>query len=205
MWAARRTRRIKRALAKRGIAAGRRRIGRVMGARGLASCHSKAKSRPRPDRPNEADLSDVLGREFDSRAPHAHVVGDLIYVRVLGAKRDSGLVEAAFAAAVFPLFYIDVSHSDRSSEFDNVALDEMFEAFGITRPPSKKGCPYDNAVDESTNKTLKVEFVYQEQFASLIDLQAKLNDCVWRHDNERMHSKLGYMSQVQFRKAGLSL
>ena len=77
--------------------------------------------------------------------------------------------------------------------------------FGITRSLSKKGCPYDNAVDESTNKTLKTEFVYQEQFNSLYDLQVKLNDYVWWYNNERMHSTLDYMSPVEFRKAGLSL
>lgn len=67
------------------------------------------------------------------------------------------------------------------------------------------GCPFDNAVDESANKTLKAEFLYREQFASLRDLQLKLNDYVWWHNKERMHSTPGYMGPVEFRKAGLSL
>lgn len=220
-------RRIKRALAKREIVASRRRIGRVMKERGLASCYTKAKFKPRPDRPNEAELPNVLAREFDGYAPHTHVVSDLTYVRVLGAwcyicliidlynreivghaagpKKDANLVKAAFATLAFPLFDIDVFHSDRGSEFDNAALDELFEVFGITRSLSKKGCPFDNAVDESANKTLKAEFVYREQFASLRDLQLKVNDYVWWYNKERMHSTLGYMSPVEFRKAGLSL
>lgn len=122
-----------------------------------------------------------------------------------GARKDANLVKAAFATAAFPLFDIDVFHSDRGSEFDNAALDELFEVFGITRSPSRKGCPFDNAVDESTNKTLKAEFVHREQFNSLYDLQVKLNDYVWWYNNERMHSTLGHMSPVEFRKAGLSL
>ena len=73
------------------------------------------------------------------------------------------------------------------------------------RSLSKKGCPYDNAVDESANKTLKAEFVYWEQFSGLYGLQVKLNYYVWWYNNERMHSTLGYMSPVEFRKAGLSL
>ena len=220
-------RRIKKALARRGIVASRRRIGRVMKAHGLASCYAKAKFRPHPDKPNGAELPNVLDREFDGHAPHTHIVSDLTYVRVLGAwcyicllidlynreivghaagaKRDANLVKAAFATLAFPLFDIDVFHSDRGSEFDNMALDEMFEVFGITRSLSKKGCPYDNAVDESTNKTLKAEFVYQEQFDGLHDLQVKLSDYVWWYNNERLHSTLGYMSPVEFRKAGLSL
>ena len=97
-----------------------------------------------------------------------------------GACKDSNLVKAAFATVAFPLFDIDVFHSGRGSEFDN-------------------------AVDESASKTLKAEFVHREQFGSLHDLQVKLNDYAWWYNNERMHSTLGYMSPIEFRKAGLSL
>lgn len=41
-------------------------------------------------------------------------------------------------------------HTDRGSEFDNMAIDEMPEVFGIARSLSRKGNPYDNAVVEST-------------------------------------------------------
>jgi transposase InsO family protein len=95
--------------------------------------------------------------------------------------------------------------SDRGSEFDNARIDEMPGVFGITRSLSKKGCPFDNAVDESTNKTLKKEMACRETFADLEDLRRKLSDHVWRHDNERLHSTLNYMSPVEFRLAGLSL
>lgn len=119
--------------------------------------------------------------------------------------RDAGLMKAAFATVASPLFEIEVFHADRDSEFDNAAIDEMLGAFGIARSLPKKGCPYDNAVDESTDKTLKAEFVHGERFGSLRELQVKLSDYVWWYNNERMHSTLGYMSPVEFRKAGLSL
>ena len=81
----------------------------------------------------------------------------------------------------------------------------MLVVFGIERSLSKKGCPFDNAVDESTNKTLKAEFAYREEFEDLQDLQARLSDYVWWYNNERLHSTLNYMSPVEFRLAGLSL
>ena len=37
----------------------------------------------------------------------------------------------------------------------------MLEAFGIERSLSAKGCPYDNAVDESTNGILKAELIHR--------------------------------------------
>ena len=86
-----------------------------------------------------------------------------------------------------------------------MALDEMFEVFGITRSLSKKGCPYDNAVVESTNKILKAEFVYRERFDSLEELQIKLSDYVWWYNHERTHSTLGYMSPVEFREKSLTI
>ena len=57
-------RRIKRALARRGVTASRRRIGKAMKSRNLASCYSKARFRPRPSKPNEAETPNVLNREI---------------------------------------------------------------------------------------------------------------------------------------------
>lgn len=221
------TRRVKRALARRGITASRRRIGRSMDRQGLRSCHCEARFKPHPSRPNEADVPNVLDREFDGHAPHTHICSDLTYVRVGQAwcyvcllidlynreivghaaseRKDAALVMAAFATVSFALNDINVFHTDRGSEFDNAKIDEMLEVFGITRSLSKKGCPFDNAVDESTNKTLKKEMVYRETFSDLSDLREKLNDYVWWYNNERLHSTLNYMSPVEFRLAGLSL
>ena len=81
----------------------------------------------------------------------------------------------------------------------------MLDAFGIERSLSKKGYPYDNAVDKSTNKILKAEFVYRETFSTTRELQAKLSDYVHWYNNFRLHSTLAYMVPVEFRKAGLVL
>ena len=81
----------------------------------------------------------------------------------------------------------------------------MLEAFGIERSLSAKGRPYDNAVDESTNRILKAELVHRETFGTTRELRAKLSDYVHRYDNFRIHSTLGYMSPVEFREAVLSL
>ena len=126
--------------------------------------------------------------------------------RPLGGKQQGAkLVKAAFATPGFPISDIEVSRTDRGSESGNAEIDLMLEAFGIERSLSAKGCPHGNAVDESTNKMLKAELVYGDSFSDLRDLQAKLSDCVRWHDNFRIHSTLGYMSPVEFRKAGLIL
>lgn len=115
------------------------------------------------------------------------------------------LVKSSFATLDFPIADIDVFHTDRGSEFDNAEIDGLLEAFSIRRSLSKKGRPCDNAVDESVNRTLKEEFIYQESFASLYDLQIKLGNYVHWYNHICLHSTLGYMSPVEFREAGLSL
>ena len=81
----------------------------------------------------------------------------------------------------------------------------LLDAFDVRRSLSKKGRPCDNAVDESTNKILKAEFAHREPFANTRELQVKLSDYVHWHNNFRIRSTLGYMSQVEFRKACLAL
>ena len=96
-------------------------------------------------------------------------------------------------------------YTDRGGEFASAAIDEMLEVFGIERSLSRKGCPYDNAVIESCNKTLKATLIYRNAYGSLDQLRRSLNAWVWWYNNERIHSTLGYMSPVEFRMAGLSL
>ena len=220
-------RKIKAALSRDGITASRRRICRIMRKNGLTSAYGRRRFKCHPGRPNEADLPTVVAREFGGRAPRTHVCGDLTYVRVgggwnyvcllvdlgnreivghsAGPRKDAALVRAAFATLEFPISDIEVFHTDRGSEFDNAKIDEMLDVFGIERSLSRKGCPYDNAVDESTNKILKAELVYRETFGTTRELQVKLADYVHWYNNFRIHSTLGYMTPVEFRKAGLVL
>lgn len=55
------------------------------------------------------------------------------------------------------------------------------------------------------DKILKAEFVYREAFGTTRELQVKLADYVHWYNNFRLHSTLGYMAPVEFRKAGLVL
>ena len=220
-------RKIKAALERRGITLSRRRIGRIMKENGLVSAYTKAAFRPHSAKVNEADVPNVVGRRFDGHAPRTHIASDLTYARVgarwnyvcllidlynreivghsAGERKDARLVKSAFATLDFPLDDIEAFHTDRGSEFDNAAIDGLLEAFGIERSLSRKGCPYDNAVDESTNKILKAELIYREGFSTLRELQVKLSDYVHWSNNFRLHSTLGYMDPVEFRLAGLTL
>lgn len=218
---------IKHELAKRGIVASRRRISKIMRENNLVSSYAKKKFRQHKTPVNEANIPNILDRSFNGYAPHTHIASDLTYVRVgrkwnyicllidlynreivghsVSKHKDANLVKAAFATLDFSLFDIEVFHTDRGSEFDNMAIDDVLKVFNITRSLSKKGCPYDNAVVEATNRNLKSSEIFQRRYGSIQELRRQLNKYVWWYNNKRIHSTLGYMSPVEFRQAGLSL
>lgn len=221
------SRKIKAALGREGTTASRRRICRIMAENGMASAYARPAFRPDRSKPNEADLPNILDRRFDGYRPHTHIASDLTYVRVgskwhyvcllvdladrsiaghsVGPARDADLVSAAFAALRFPLWDIEVFHTDRGSEFDNGKIDQLLDAFGISRSLSRKGNPYDNAVVESTNRLIKKELIYRATYATGEQLRRDVNQYAWWYNHHRLHSTLGYMSPVEFTSQGKSL
>ena len=108
----------------------------------LVSAYAKASFKPHAGKPNEADPPNVLDREFDGCLPRTHLASDPAYVRVLsvwhcicllvdlanretvghaaGARKDAKPVKSAFATVAFPLFDIDVFHSDSNNAFSGI-------------------------------------------------------------------------------------
>ncbi|WP_106396145.1 IS3 family transposase [Enterococcus timonensis] len=215
------TRKLKQILANRDIQVSRRRIGRIMKQRGLKSSYTLAHFKNHSSSCNESKTDNILARDFRNKEPLEAIVTDLTYVRVgkkwhyiclildlfnreiigysCGKRKDASLVKRAFTRISYPLTEVQLFHTDRGKEFDNQTIEEIIGAFGITRSLSKKGCPYDNAVAESTYKSVKVEFVHQFRFESLEQLELELFDYVnwWNH--LRLHGTLGYETPIGFR------
>lgn len=219
------TRKIKEKLKKENIIASRRRIGRIMRENGLVSNYTVAQYKIHRKPSNEACIKNEVNREFNDREHLEVVVSDLTYVRVAGKwnyvciildlfnreiigysagpKKDAILVYQAFASIQHDLSLISIFHTDRGSEFKNNVIDGVMETFKIQRSLSKKGCPYDNAVAEATFKIFKIEFVYQQVFSSLEQLELELYDYINWYNNIRIHSSLSYETPVNYKKLHL--
>ena len=219
------TRRIRREFLTEGQQVSRRRIKRIMAENGLVSSYTVAKYKTHKSTPNEDKVSNVVDRKFDDRELLEVVVSDLTYVRVngkwhyvclildlhnreiigysAGPNKNAELVYKAFATIKYDLYRISIFHTDRGNEFKNNVIDGILDTFKIDRSLSKKGCPYDNAVAEATFKTFKVEFAYQHAFKNIDELQLELFDYVNWYNNVRLHSSLGYLSPVAYRKLHL--
>ena len=219
------TRKIKKELEKSGKKVSRRRIGRIMKQEGLVSRYTTAQYKPTTDSCNESKIENVLNRKFNKQEYRNVVVSDLTYVRVglkwnyvcvlvdlfnreiigysAGEHKTAELVKQAFQRVNGNLSEIQLFHTDRGNEFKNTVIEEILEAFDITRSLSHKGCPYDNAVAEATFKILKTEFIWNETFRTLDELKLKLWDYVNWYNNHRIHSSLGYQTPVQYRENNL--
>jgi len=171
-------------------------------------------------------MPNLLDRKFDGHDKLSVVVSDLTYVRVgqkwnyvcvlldlhnreiighsSGIRKDAALVRSAFASVKTNLSNIQVFHTDRGSEFDNMIIDELLDAFQIHRSLSLRGCPYDNAVAESTFKLIKTEFINRRIFESGEQLALELFDYVHWFNNIRIHGTLNYQSPINFKQHSLS-
>ena len=215
------SRKIKNVLSRQGVCLSKRKICRIMKRLELESVYSKKKYRKHNNKCNQSQIPNLLDRKFDQKAPMGVVVSDLSYVRVgskwqyicilvdlynreiigqsSGAYKDAQLVRTAFASVKMNLFNIQMFHTDRGGEFDNILIDELLETFKINRSLSLKGCPYDNAVAEATFKAIKTEFVNRYVFKTSEQLAIELADYVHWFNNIRLHSTLGYQTPVEFR------
>lgn len=188
---------------------------------GLVSNYTKKRYQPHSQGCNEAKIPNLLDRCFNRQRALDVVVSDLTYVRVndtwcyiclvidlwnreivgwaAGRQKNAELVQEALYSIPYPLNRINVFHSDRGKEFDNQLIDEVVAAFQMQRSLSQKGCPYDNAVIEATNKSLKTEFARQHQFTSLEELRTLLFDYIHWYNSVRLHSSLGYRAPLSLR------
>ncbi len=123
-----------------------------------------------------------------------------------GVNKDASLIEKALLRCNYSLKDIKVFHSDRGKEYDNIKIDNILETFNIKRSLSRKGNPYDNAVSEAMNKVLKIEFIYQNKFETLGELELQLAEYIYWYNHIRIHGSLGYMSPINYRnKTGLGM
>lgn len=121
-----------------------------------------------------------------------------------GAHKYAILVQAAFSSVKTNLMQIQMFHTDRGSEFDNVLIDEMLKTFNIDYSLSLRGCPYDNAAAEATFKLIKTEFINRRFFDTPEQLALQLMEYIHWFNNIRIHGSLGYISPAEFKNDTLS-
>lgn len=211
------------ALRKKGVSIGKEKLLKIMKEENLVSKYvRRRKPKASTDAVNHDEISNKVGRTFNDRKPLEVVASDLTYVDIhnkwhyicllielshreiigysAGKNKDAELVRAAWMTVKNDIREICVFHTDRGNEFKNEEIDKILEIGNIQRSLSRPGTPLDNAVCESMYDIVKTEFIFEENFNDLEDLQSKLSGWVWWYNNERLHSSLGYKTPVESRQ-----
>ena len=212
------------ALRKNGVSIGKEKLSKIMKEGKLISKYvRRRKPKSSGTGVNNDAICDKIERNFNDKKPLEVVVSDLTYVDInqqwhyicllielshreiigysAGKNKDAELVKAAWLTVKKDIRNICIFHTDRGGEFKNEEIDKILEIGNIERSLSRPGKPVDNAVCESMYDIVKTEFIFEENFADLADLQIKLAAWVWWYNNERLHSSLGYKSPVESRES----
>ena len=93
-------------------------------------------------------------------------------------------------------------HSDRGSQYASGDYQELLKDHGMTCSMSRKGNCWDNAVMESSYRSIKAELIYHEEFPAREDARRAIFEYIEvSYNRVRRHSTLGYLSPLQYELA----
>lgn len=165
----------------------------------------------------------ILDRKFKAAHPNEKWVTDVTEFNVAGQKLYlSPILDlyngeiVAYEIARRPLFNMiakmlnkafkrlkpsdkPLLHSDQGWQYQMPQYRRQLALKAITQSMSRKGNCHDNASMESFFGTLKSEFFYLDEFASLEDLEAGLDDYICYYNHDRIKLKLNGQSPVDYR------
>jgi transposase InsO family protein len=202
----------------------RKRVARVMRARGIVGVHLRRKVRTTVPDPAAQKVPDLVKRDFTAAEPNRRYVGDITYLPVgdgeflylatvidLCSRRlagwsiadhmRTGLVTDALEAAARTRGSLDgaVFHSDHGAQYTSADFAAACARLGVTQSMGAVGTSADNAAAESFNASLKRE-VLQGRKRWPGPRQARLEVFRWvtRYNTVRRHSSLGQVSPVNY-------
>ncbi len=215
-------RRIWRDVLEEGFACGLHRIERLMRVNGLKA-RPRRRGLPRDDGERSVIADNVLDRDFQADRPNRKWLADFTYIwtaegwlyvaavldlfsrRIVGwsmkAERDASLVMDALMMAVWRRGKADalVHHSDQGSQYTSEQFQRLLADHGITCSMSRSGNVWDNSAMESFFSSLKTERTARKTYRTRDAARADVFDYIERFYNpKRRHSKLGYLSPIQF-------
>ena len=203
------------------------RVAKMMRAAGIRARKPKRFVVTTDSKHNYPVVPNVLDRKFRATKPGQIWISDITYVRtkngwlyltviidlydrkVIGWSMSNGLsaketIIPAWLMATWkrPVMQELIFHSDRGIQYACKEFAEILQANNlITRSMSRKGNCWDNAVAESFFKTIKVEWIYSQNFTN--QKQAQLSIFEWIeswYNRKRRHSALGYKTIKEFEK-----
>ncbi len=202
----------------------RKRVARLMKARGLEGTSRRKGCRTTSCNEAARPAPDLVEREFTAEAPDRLWVVDITYVptwegflylavvldvfsrRIVGwtmaAHLRTELVLSALNMALWQRQPKEVvHHSDQGCQYTSLAFSRRCEEAGVRPSMGSVGDCFDNAMAESFFATLECELLDRSTFRTRAEAERAIFEFIegW-YNPHRRHSSLGYLSPINFER-----
>ena len=150
-----------------------------------------------PNRPEQLWVSDITYIKTENGHNYSAVVTDAYSKQIMSYKLDNhmktSLCIKALDMAIKNRKYPDkklIYHSDRGFQYCNPKYTEFAENNGIIMSMTEQYEPYENAIAERINKTLKYEYGLRNCIKNTDIAQKTVKQAVYIYNNLRTHFSL---------------
>lgn len=150
-----------------------------------------------PNRPEQLWVADITYIKTENGHNYLALITDAYSKQIMGYKLDNHMKTSlcidALAMAIKNRKYPNeklIHHSDRGFQYCNPKYNEFAEENGIMMSMTEQYDPYENAVAERINRTLKYEYGLKKVIKSTDIAQKVTKQAVFIYNNLRTHFSL---------------
>ncbi|WP_372240909.1 IS3 family transposase [Pseudomonas sp. FSL R10-1350] len=218
--------RLRKVLQAQGIEVGLYKIRGLMHSNGLRSAWKRKFVHTTDSKHDLPIAENVLNRQFEPEAVNKAWVADITYIRTRSGWLYLAVVLDLFSRKVvgwsmapnMPAELVCsamqlaiaqrqpppglIAHSDRGSQYASASYRALLARNDMQQSMSRKGNCWDNSVMERFFLSLKMERVWRRDYANHAEAIRDITEyIVGFYNNERLHSKLGYLPPTVYERA----
>ena len=157
-----------------------------------------------PNRPEQLWVSDITYVKTENGHNYLAIVTDAYSKKIMGYNLDNhmrtSLCTKALNMAIKNRKYPEqklIHHSDRGFQYCNPKYTTFAEDNGITMSMTEQYDPYENAVAERINRTLKYEYGLKQSIKNTETAKKLIQQAVYIYNNLRTHCSLYYRKPAE--------
>ena len=150
-----------------------------------------------PNRPEQLWVTDITYIKTEKGHNYLAIVTDAYSKKIMGYKLDDNMkvslckdaLKMALKNRKYPAKKL-IHHSDRGMQYCSTEYTQFAEKNGITMSMTEQYDPYENAIAERINRTLKYEYGLKNSLKDTIIAQKTAKQAVYIYNNLRTHFSL---------------